>query len=338
MSDTRKLRIGVWSLDHMHSRSYLEALRKRHDIGWVGLADERNPHVARELASRMGIAYVASAAELLDSVDAVIITSANAEHRPMALVAAEAGVHALVEKPLATDVADALAMIAAYAGSELVLATAFPCPFSPAFRALEARATAGELGDLLAINSTNRGSMPGGFFIQVERSGGGAVIDHTVHVADLLRRLTHSEPVRVYAEVGHGMYHQPWDDSGLLTIEMANGTVASLDCSWSRPRSFPTWGDVNLKVMGTRGSAEAALFGQHIVHYPAEAEPARWVSWGADLDALMIDDFVGAIRDGRAPASTGMDGLRALQVALAAYESGKLGQPSAIPSIQSLGA
>jgi predicted dehydrogenase len=322
----------------MHSRSYLEALRGRSDIGWAGLADERNPQIARELASQLGIAYVASAAELLDSVDAVIITSANAEHRPMALAAAQAGVHALIEKPLATTVADAVSIIDAFAGSDLVLATAFPCPFSPAFRALEARVSAGELGTLLAINSTNRGSMPGGFFIVLERSGGGAVIDHTVHVADLLRRLTHSEPVSVYAEVGHGMYHQRWDDSGLLTIEMANGTVASLDCSWSRPASFPTWGDVNLKVIGTQGSAEVALFGQHMVHYPAQATPARWVSWGADLDALMIDDFMSAIRDGRPPASTGLDGLRALQVALAAYESCKLAQPYAIPSIQNLGA
>ena len=44
----------------------------------------------------------------------------------------------------------------------------------------------------------------------------------------------------------------------------------------------------------------------------------------------MIDDFIGAVRDGRPPASTGEDGLAALQVALAAYESGRLGQPVAI--------
>ena len=171
-----------------------------------------------------------------------IITSANVEHRDMALAAARAGVHALVEKPIATNVADALAMVEAYAGSGLVLATAFPCPFSPAFRALEARASAGELGTLLAIKGTNRGSMPGGFFIELERSGGGAVIDHTVHVADLLRRLTHSEPVRVYAEVGHGMYHQDWDDSGLLTIEMANGTVARWTAVGAGPGVIPPGG------------------------------------------------------------------------------------------------
>jgi predicted dehydrogenase len=186
---------------------------------------------------------------------------------------------------------------------------------------------------LLAIKATNRGSMPGGFFVELERSGGGAVIDHTVHVADLLRRLTHSEPVRVHAEIGHGLYHQRWDDSGLLTIEMANGVFATLDCSWSRPKSYATWGDVTLKVIGSTASAEASLFGQHVVLYPVEPTPPRWVGWGSDLDALMIDDFIRSVRDGRPPVCTGEDGLAALRVALAAYDSSRRGAPVAISEI-----
>ena len=317
----------------MHSRSYLSALRERPDVGWLGLTDERNPDLARGVALDMGIDCIARADDLLARVDAVVITSANVEHRDMALAAARAGVHALVEKPVATRIADALEMVQAFARAGLVLGTAFPCPFSPAFRALEARASAGEFGRLLAIRGTNRGSMPGGFFIELERSGGGAVIDHTVHVADLLRRLTHSEPARVHAEIGHGMYHQRWDDSGLLTIEMANGVFATLDCSWSRPSSYPTWGDVTLKVIGSAAGAEASLFGQHIVHYPAEATPPRWVSWGSDLDALMIDDFICAVRDRRAPLCSGVDGLQALKVALASYESSRRGAPVAISEL-----
>jgi predicted dehydrogenase len=333
MNQQQGIRMGVWSLDHMHSRSYLSALRARPDVSWLGLTDEHSPALARGVAANLGIDWVEHADELLARVDAVVITSANVEHRDMALAAARAGVHVLVEKPIATSVADAREMVETFSRAGLVLGTAFPCPFSPAFRALEARASAGEFGRLLAINGTNRGSMPGGFFIELERSGGGAVIDHTVHVADLLRRLTHSEPARVHAEIGHGMYHQRWDDSGLLTIEMANGVFATLDCSWSRPRSFPTWGDVTLKVIGSSASAEASLFGQHVVHYPAEATPPRWIGWECDLDALMIDDFTCSVRDGRPPVSSGEDGLVALKVALAAYESSRRGGPVAISEI-----
>ncbi|MGI6367112.1 MAG: Gfo/Idh/MocA family protein [Anaerolineae bacterium] len=319
--------IGVWSLEHMHAQSYLSALTRRQDLREVRLYDSTQPELVARLAAELPLRVVSSEQELLDGLDGVIITSANASHREMALQAAEAGVPALVEKPIATTVEDAQTMVEAFQRAGLVLGTAFPCPFSPAFCELLSLKRAGALGDLLAIRATNRGSMPGGFFIELERSGGGAVIDHTVHVADLLRRLTGSNPTRVYAEVGHGLYHQSWDDSALLSIEMGDGSFATLDCSWSRPRSYPTWGDVNLRVIGSRTTAEVRLFDEHLTHYPWEATPARWVSWGTDLDAAMIDDFMLAVRNGGVPRSTGEDGLWALRVALAAYQSARTGAP-----------
>jgi UDP-N-acetylglucosamine 3-dehydrogenase len=333
MSGEQGMRIGVWSLAHLHALSYLDVLASRDDVTWIGISDEQSPDQARDVAEKQGIDVVDDPEELLAQVDAVIITSANADHGWMLMRAAEAGVHALVEKPLATTVADAERMIAAMKARGLVLATAFPCPYSPAFEALHRSVADDELGRVLAVCSTNRGTMPGGFFIQVERSGGGAVIDHTVHVADLLRRLLGGPPERVYAEIGHGLYGQTWDDSGLLTMEWANGAFATLDCSWSRPKSYPIWGDVTLKVVGERGNAEADLFGQHVTRYPAQAEPPRWQSWGSNLDALMIDDFLGAVREGRAPRSSGEDGLAALRVALAAYASAERCQPVAIAEI-----
>jgi UDP-N-acetylglucosamine 3-dehydrogenase len=333
MSDEQGMRIGVWSLAHLHALSYLDVLALRDDVAWIGISDEQDPDQGRDVADKCGVDFVDDSQELLAQVDAVIITSANADHGWMLMQAAEAGVHALVEKPLATNVADAERMIAAMAARGLVLATAFPCPHSPAFEALHEAVIGGELGPILAVRSTNRGTMPGGFFIQVERSGGGAVIDHTVHVADLLRRLLGGPPERVYAEIGHGLYGQTWDDSGLLTMEWADGAFATLDCSWSRPKSFPTWGDVTLKVVGERGNAEADLFGQHVTRYPAQAEPPRWQNWGSNLDALMIEDFLRAVRGDRAPRSSGEDGLAALRVALAAYASAEQSQPVSVAEI-----
>jgi UDP-N-acetylglucosamine 3-dehydrogenase len=327
------LRLGLWSLAHLHAASYLNVLQQREDISFVGLSDE-DPARGAAVAQERGLTFFEDPAELLRRVDAVIITSANADHCAMALQAARAGVSALVEKPLATTLADAKTMIHAFAQAGLILATAFPCPFSPAFEALLAAARRGDLGRILAIRATNRGVMPGGFFIQLDRSGGGAVMDHTVHVADLLRRLTASEAVRVYAEVGHGLYHQAWDDSGLLTIEFEDGAFATLDCSWSRPASFPTWGDVTLKVVGERGNATADLFGQHVQVYPAAKNPAYWQPWGSNLDELMIQDFSQALQRKRPPRSTGLDGLRALEITLAAYASAQRGQPVALEELR----
>jgi len=320
------MRIGLWSFAHLHAFSYLSVLAERDDVQFVGIADEEAARGA-DIACQRGLTFFEDPADLLAQVDAVVITSANVDHRDMATRAAQAGVSAMVEKPIATTVLDAREIIDAFAQRGLILATAFPCPFSPAFEALAETVHRGALGRLLAVRSTNRGTMPGGFFVQTERSGGGAVIDHTVHVADLLRRLTRGEVQRVYAEVGRGLYHQEWDDSGVLTLDMSDGSFATLDCSWSRPVSFPTWGDVTLRVTGEKGNASVDLFAQHITYYPTAKEPPQWKPWGSNLDALMIDDFIQAVRTGRAPRSTGQDGLRALEVALAAYRSARLGQP-----------
>ena len=327
------MRMGLWSLAHMHAYSYLAALQEREDVELVGLADEDSERGARAAAER-GIPFYPDPDDLLARVDALVITSANADHRAMAERAAEAGVSVLLEKPIATTYEDGQAIVEAFERAGRALAIAFPCPFSPAFQGLLDTVREGRLGRLLAMRTTNRGAMPGGFFIQLERSGGGAVIDHTVHVADLLRRLTGAEPTRVYAEVGHGLYHQEWDDSGLLSIDMSDGSVATLDCSWSRPRSYPTWGDVTLHVIGEEGTADADLFSQHLHYYPAEEAKPRWLGWGSDVDALMIDDFVAAVSEGRPPRSSGEDGLRSLEVALAAYVSAGVGRAVEVEEVR----
>jgi len=325
------MRVGVWSLAHLHAAAYLDVLAGRRDVAVVGLSDE-DAERGERCAGERGLAWFPAPDDLLARVDAVIITSANADHRAMALRAADAGVAVLLEKPIATTLADAQDIVRAFERHNLTLAVAFPCPFSPAFATLQESVRAGRLGRLLAVRATNRGTMPGGFFTDLARSGGGAVIDHTVHVADLLRRLTGSDVRRVYAQIGHGLFHQEWDDSGILTLDLADGTFATLDCSWSRPASYPTWGDVTLRVIGERGNASADLFAQHLTRYPAEPLPPRWEPWGDDLNALMLGDFLAAVREGRRPRSNGIDGLRALEVALAAYRSAASGAPVEIPA------
>ena len=326
------MRIGLWSFAHMHAFSYLSVFGSRDDIEWVGITDE-DPDRGARVGRERNVPFVENPDDLLDQIDAVVINSANVDHCAMALRAAEAGVPALVEKPIATTVADAKAMVEAFDRAGLTLGISFPCPFFPAFVALQRTVQAGDLGKVLAVKATNHGTMPGGFFIQLERSGGGAVIDHTVHVADLLRRLTGAEALEVYAEIGHGLYHQEWDDSGFLTINMSDGSFATLDSSWSRPKSFPTWGDVTLKVVGERGNADADLTSQHLEFYPADGSKPTWQGWGTDTNWLMADDFIRALRESRPPRSTGLDGLKALEMALAAYRSAETGKPVKIEDL-----
>jgi len=332
MTTDKTLKIGILSFAHMHAASYAAALAAHADVTLIGIAD---PDAARgrEMAAHFGTAFFESEAALLgQGLDGVVVTSENIHHRPLVEKAVAAGVKTILcEKPLATTLEDARAMVTLCADNDVRLATAFPCRYAPPFQRLRARVQAGTIGDVLAIRGTNRGSMPGGWFVDRALSGGGAVIDHTVHVADLNRVLLGREAVEVQAEIGSGFYHQGWDDTGFLTIKYDGGIFATLDTSWSRPKTYPTWGDVTIQVVGTGGILDLDLVAQNLTHYDDRAGRVSWSHWGSGMDAGLVADFLRLAQGEDVPdLATGEDGLRALAVALAAYRSAETGQPAAV--------
>ena len=253
---------------------------------------------------------------LLGACDAVVVCSENLKHGAHIEAAAKARRAVLCEKPIAASRAEAERIRAVAAGVPFM--TAFPCPFSPVFRRLAERVKAGEIGRVLAVCATNRGKCPGGWFTDPALSGGGAMIDHVVHVADLIWRLLGEEADQVQAIVGHNMHSEAWEDTAKVTVGYPSGVFATIDSSWSRPKNYRVWGDVALRVTGETGVIEVDLFGQGV---DCLTDQAGLSGTGSDLDQAMVDEFVRAVLDGRPPMVTLEDGLRASGVALAAYES-----------------
>ena len=329
------VKIGILSFAHMHAASYAASLAAHLGAELVGVWDADADRGQRQ-AEAFGTTFYASEIALLEQgLDGVIVTSENVHHRRLVELAAASGVKAILcEKPLAVSLEDGRAMIAACAAAGVSLATAFPCRYSPAYQRLRQQVQSGAIGDVLAIRGTNHGKMPGGWFTDPSLSGGGAVLDHAVHVADLNRHLLGQNAVEVYAEIGNGFYHQDWEDTGFLSIRYDRGVFATLDTSWSRPASYPTWGDVTLQVLGTQGVLELDMFAQNSAYYGSSGQTAAaWVSWGSDTDFGLIADFLKLAAGEPAPwFATGEDGLAALAVARAAYESAGLGTPAAVLS------
>lgn len=327
------VKIGMMSFAHLHANSYASAILQLPDAELVGIADHDAERAAKA-AARYSTRKFDSYADLLAAdLDAVVIASENVRHRELTEQAAAAGRHVLCEKPLATTASDGRAMIEACRAAGVQLMTAFPCRFSPAMVRLKAAVDAGQIGKVLAIRGTNRGGSPGGWFTELALSGGGAVIDHTVHVTDLMRWLLGQEVREVYAEIGNGFYHKDYDDTGFLTMEFANGVFATLDSSWSRPKAFPTWGDVTMAVVGENGTLYVDMFSQNLVLY-SNARGTKWIPWGSNIDLLMMEAFVHAVAGRERVPVTGEDGLRAAEVALAAYASGREGRPVSPASVQ----
>ncbi len=329
MSD---IRIGIASFAHMHAFGYASAVEQipGAEIACIWDDDEER---GRKMAERFQTRYERDLQRFLaEDMAGVVVTTPNAGHREVTVAAAEAGKLVLCEKPLSTTVADGQAMIDACKKAGVGLWTAFPCRFSPAMDRLRAVVADGSLGEIVAIAGTNRGSFPGGWFVELEKSGGGAVIDHTVHVVDLMRWLLGADVRNVFAEISSGMYHSYFDDCGLLSMEFDNGVFATLDTSWSRPKSFPFWGDVTMRITGTQGVAKLDMFNQKFTLHSNETMRTTYNAWGSNIDLGLMECFVKACRGEDAPElATGWDGLKALEVALGAYEANRQGRAVQLP-------
>jgi len=322
------VKIGMMSFAHMHATSYAYSICSRTDTEMVGIADhdaDRTRAMADRYHTRAFESYEALLAE--PGLEAVVVCCENIKHRELVEMAASAGKHVLCEKPLATTVADAEAMIAACKSAGVQLMTAFPCRYSPVMQRMKAVLDSGRAGKILAIRGTNRGRNPGGWFIEKALSGGGATMDHTVHVTDLMRWMLQDEVKEVYAEISNGINHLAFDDIGFLSLTFDCGAFGTLDASWSRPKSFPTWGDVTLEVVTENGTLSMDMFAQNLVLYSDKSNSVSWQNWGGNMDDGLVEGFARAVREGSPVPITGEDGLRAAEVALAAYRSAELQQP-----------
>ena len=244
----------------------------------------------------------------------------------------------LCEKPLATTEADARAVIDACARAGVGLMTAYPVRFGSALAALRRSVRDGSLGRLISVHGTNNGHNPARWspwFGRRELAGGGSIMDHTVHIADLLDVLLDGEQAaEVYAQANAVLDADLGLDvetAGLVTIRYPGGTVAAIDCSWSHPRDHPTWGGLTLTCVGERAIVELDAFPRLLDGFDTTTARARWEPGGDDLDAAMLDAFLETARTGRRPAPDGQAGLRTLRVVLAAYESLRSGQPVRLP-------
>ncbi len=321
-------KIGILSFAHMHAYSYADSVNALPGAELAAVWDD-SPKRGRAAAKQFKTKFVQDLDRLLAAdIDAVIVTAENVKHRALVERAAEAGKWILCEKPLAPDVAGAKAMVKACKKAKVGLGTAFPCRYVPALMTAAEQIQSGAFGEVYAATCTNHGQSPGGWFADDALAGGGATMDHTVHVADVLRWVLGKEFTRVYCELGNQLHKNEFktDDLGSLHLEMEGGVQVHHLASWSRPKSFPTWGDVTIQFIAEKGVLDVDAFNQKLDVYDDQAMRVDWPHWGANPDLGLVGDFVRAVDEKREPTVSGVDGLRATEVTVAAYRSAKTGR------------
>jgi predicted dehydrogenase len=324
------MRIGILGVAHLHVDAYIGNLRAA-GADVIGVHDH-DALRGRMWGARYGVPVHGDVDGLLAAgPDAVVVCSETVHHAALVELAADAGCAVLCEKPLGVGPEDSARIVTACAGAGVPLMTAFPVRFHPAVRQLHGLVSTGGLGALRALNGTNQSVMPlreRSWFADPALAGGGAMMDHVVHLADVFSWLLGAAPEQVYA-VGNRIVHSEVvtvETSGLVLLDYPGGVFASIDCSWNRPLDYPTWGGIGMSVVGDGGTVEVDAMRQRLTRFGG-GQSFGWTPWGVDINQLMIEDFLSAAQERREPAVTGRDGLIATTVALAALESAATGVP-----------
>jgi predicted dehydrogenase len=328
----RKIKVAFGGVAHFHSESYARAIRELPDASISAVYDQEEKR-GRRFARQYGIKYFSNFDSLLSTdIDAVVITSETAEHHDLARKAARAGKNILCEKPIAINVKQATSMIKTAQEHKIVFQMCHVMRFHSTSILVKSFLDEGRIGELRAAVGTNKlkSSLPlsARWFTNRRLSGGGAVIDHSVHLTDLITWFSGSRVKEVYTEIGRNLNTKlKVEDNFLTTLTLEDGVVAHIDGSWSFSEGYPSWGDFKLDLTGTEGFVQLNAFEQNL-SYSGMKPPTDKLSlqyYGCDADKEMVASFIKCVASNLTPVAIGSDGLEALKVAIASYESARKG-------------
>ena len=274
--------------------------------------------------------------ELLDlKIDAVYIATTNELHHSQCLAAAKAGKHILCEKPISTSYADALDMVQACKAAKVVLATNHHLRGAATHRAMREVVRSGQIGGPLAIKVVHAGYLPvhlQGWRLTSPTAGAGAILDLTVHDADLMRFLIDDDARTVTAMVQNGGMASPGiEDAAMGVITFRSGILGQFHDGFTTK-----YVRTSVEIHGSSGS----LVATNCMMQSPVGEVLLRTGTGEIVLPLKHENLYGrtirtfelAIAGEGKPLSTGEDGAASLAIALAALESARIERAVAVPT------
>ena len=293
---------------------------------------------ARQLAERHG----ATAFDTLDaflqqpSLDLVMIGSPSGCHAEHATAAVRARRHILVEKPLEISVERIDALLGEVARAGVVLGVFFQDRLKPDVVTMKRRIEAGDIGTPLVATGEVKWFRTPAYYADSRwrgswsLAGGGALMNQGIHTVDLLLYLL--GPVRSVSGLIATRFHEiDVEDTATAMIEFASGALATVDATTAARPGQPR----RLQIVGSAGSL--LLEDDHLSKLAGGRDPGQVVSEPrkspesaaspvvSDVAAhqRIIEDFVDAVRNGRAPVCDGREGRRSVEIIEAIYRSAR---------------
>nr|MDO8086127.1 Gfo/Idh/MocA family oxidoreductase [Candidatus Sigynarchaeum springense]MDO8119665.1 Gfo/Idh/MocA family oxidoreductase [Candidatus Sigynarchaeota archaeon] len=307
------------------------------EIKLVAVADV-NKEAAQKIADQHEVEFVTTDYKELctQNVDFVVISLPHGLHREVTVHCLDAGKHVLVEKPIATTVEDAQEMIATAKRNNRKLGVHFQQRFIDATREAKKIIDGGKIGKILQASVSvmwfrdmdyyKRSSWRGTWRME----GGGSLINQAIHPVDQMVFLL-GDVKRLFGCWAHRVHDIEVDDNTCAAFVFESGAFGTIQTSTSTKAAFPA----RLTIFGSDGGIE--LDGNVLTFFKADGTKERTdyaareggqVASATDpkkfsvvAHARLMNDFADAIREDREPLVNGVEGLRALKVVRAVYDS-----------------
>lgn len=321
--------IGLGMMGERHARIWAE-LSQTKLISVADLIPERS----KGLAARLGVEAAGSWQELIQDprVQIVSVCTDDPAHREPCVAAAEAGKHILLEKPLATSLEDADAILAAVKAAGVKLMVGHVVRFDPRYAVAKQAMEDGEVGEVIQVFARRNNIVSSGRRIAPRTS---VAYFLGVHDIDIIRWLVGSEIVRVYAESASKVLADVGSEDSIFTLmKFGNGAVGCLETCWVIPEGVPNTLDARLEIVGTRGRVAVRVGDESLDIAGLDRARRPDIAYGP----VMLDQQHGALRTqlehfascvvhNTEPLVSNADARAAVAVADAIHRSLASGQP-----------
>lgn len=333
----RKLGIGVLGVGEMGKRHAENVRRLVPNARLVAVADVAAQR-ARQVAGELEVEHVCASLEEMaqrKDIDAILIATPDKFHAQAIRIAAAAGKDILCEKPIATTLDDAYAALREVEQAKVRLQIGFMRRYDPAYAAAMKRIEVGEIGTPVIFKSVGRDKDEPPLAAYQSKVNGMLFYNNTIHDFDLARWLMQDEVAEVHAYTTTTIRPEvaQFGDvvAGVVNLKYVRGAIGNVESYVQAVYAY----DVRTEVVGSKGS----IFIGSLQKTPAifftrngsnEILADHFLSRFADAYLAEVQDFVQRILTDQEPRVTGEDGLRALQIAVAAENSHLQARPCKI--------
>ena len=330
------MRVGVAGVGRI-GRPHTERLMAHPDVSQVVLQDA-NAELAASVANDLGLRAVTDYAELLASVDAVVIAATTTAHAGLLRASVQAGIPTFCEKPISHDLEQSREIVALIHQRSFPVQMGFQRRFDPGYQAAADLVASGGLGTLYTLRTVGHDPEPA---TEAYIAGSGGMFrDFSVHDFDAIRFVTGEEVVEVFAQttVREWDIYRRFDDAdtAIATCTLSGGALGLMSYTRHNPLGY----DVRMELFGSRDSVvvgwddRAPLRTLEPNGPPLAALPyPHFHDRFAKAYAAEIDAFLDVARGRQPSRSTADDAVEALRAAIACDISRREHRPVAITEV-----